>query len=303
MSELIRVADASAPFDYTVLPDDVKTILGYIGLFGYTPHIWSVPEVQAARKAGLRWFAICTVPLRRLTAADGHTAAGWCLMKLPEYGYTPDMPVFLDIEYGAYQANPAGADACVTAWRDGMRAGGYHAAIPYLPLSAGYGWLAHWTGVAPATLPDGVAGIQYDHALAGDAYDISIFRPDIFPGGTDTMPLDQDALNQIDALFARHLTGLFGRLHGDLAGTEAREVADEADAEQAKVTLSSLQAGLDELRARPGGQLNLDVTSIPCTLTLQPDPGAGQNSPAPAPSGPQPDQPAPDGTGQPTPAP
>lgn len=303
MTDLVRVADASKPFDYAVLPDDVRTVLGYIGLYGYTPHIWSVPEVRAAREAGLRWFAICTVPQRRLSAADGRAAAAWCLAKLPEYGYTPDMPVFLDIEYGAYLADPAGADACVTAWRDGMRAGGYRTAIPYLPLSAGYGWLAHWTGSAPATLPDGVAGVQYDHALADDAYDISVFRPEVFPGGTGTMPLDQEALDQIDGLLTRHTRALFAWVHGDLAGTEKREVSDLADAEQARVSLSSLQAGLDELRARAGGQLSLDVTSIPCTLTLQPAPGTGQDAPAPAVSGPQPDQPAPDGAGQPTPAP
>lgn len=267
---LVLVADAAYPFDYGLLPPAVRVVLGYVGGDGMTPHIWTVDEQAACRRAGKLWYPIYTVPMRALTALDGYKAALAMLPRLAVHGIAPDEPKFLDIEYSAYAADPAGALACVQAWRSRLAQGGHRNGWPYLPLAAGQGWLAHWTHVRPSSLPAGVVGIQYDNALANDAYDLSVFDPRIFPNLGGTMSLDQDSLDQIDRLLEAKLNGLFGRIHGDVGGTEVREVTDLADAEAAKVSLTAIAAQLTTLQRSVSGQASLDGQTVQASITFGP---------------------------------
>lgn len=179
MTGLVVGIDAAYPPAVTIIPASARVVLGYAGDVTTTPHVWTRAEVDAVRATGRAWWPIWTMPERALTASDGEWAAAGMTAALPGYAFPVGCPVFLDIESAAWYASPAGARAAVTAWQQGMAAAGWPRAYPYLPAPAGYGWLADWTGIPPATLPAGVVGVQYDHALAGDAYDISVFDPSL----------------------------------------------------------------------------------------------------------------------------
>jgi hypothetical protein len=180
MVDLVHVADASHPFDYSVLPGDVSHVLGYVGLAGYTPHLWTRAEVDACRAAGFAWHPIVTLPIHGLSAEWGQAAAAAMLAALPGLGVDTTSPVFLDIEAGAYDADPPGADLAVGAWSTAMRAAGYATCVPYLPLAANRGWVAYWTEQRPTVLPSRWQGWQYANALHNDDYDLSVFDPAIF---------------------------------------------------------------------------------------------------------------------------
>jgi len=201
VAELIRVADGAYPQDsYAFLPDDVKVWAGYLG--GRTPHPWTVTEIDAARANGLTWWGIWTAPDRRaITAMDGTADGAGTVQRLTEIGYPKADPVFYDVEYGAWHANPTGARAAISMWKHALAAAGYRHAYAYVPLSAGFDWIAHWTGTRPTSLPAGVVGIQYAHALANDRYDISVFDPSLLhtTGGTDMPITDTDAQTLFNA--------------------------------------------------------------------------------------------------------
>lgn len=267
-AQLVLVADAAYPFDYGLLPPACRVVLGYVGGVNMTPHIWSVDEVAACRRAGRLWYPIYTVPMRRLNAFDGTQAAANMLPALGRHGIGPSEPKFLDIEYSAYAADPAGALACADAWKFGLQSAGHGNGHAYLPLAAGRDWVAHWTHVRPSTLPAGVVGIQYDNALANDAYDLSVFDPRIFPHLGDTMSLDDATLGQIRTVVKEELAGLFGRIHGDVAGTEMREVTDLADAELAKVSLAGISGQLTRLQQSLGGPGGLAGQTVQASITF-----------------------------------
>lgn len=191
---LLHAADAAYPFDLALLPEDVHHVLGYVGAWGATPHIWTAAEVAAVQAGGLRWHPIWTVPQRALTAADGHDAATRMLAALPTYPLEAGCPVFLDVESSAYNADPAGAVACVNAWRAGMAAGGHPTAVAYLPASTMAGWIANWTGVRPDTLPPTVKGWQYaSDRMLGKPFDLSVFDPATL-GATIPAPTREDTM-------------------------------------------------------------------------------------------------------------
>lgn len=174
---LILVADGAYPHPpYDFLPHDVAVWAGYLG--GHTPHPWTAAEIAAVRAVGLRWWGIWTAPDRR--AIDGgvgvRDAAG-TVARLIELDYPHGDPVFYDVEYATWTAGPSGARSAISAWKRGLAAAGYKRTFAYVPWSAQFDWVARWTGVRPATLPAGVVGVQYDHALHNDAYDISVFDP------------------------------------------------------------------------------------------------------------------------------
>lgn len=174
------VVDAADPFRYTDLPHDVVAVLGYVGLPGCTPHIWTHGEVKAARKAGLLWAPILTTPQRALQGHEGVSAAVAMAKVLPGYGHRPGWPVFLDVERGVYDANPTGAAAYVAAWRAGMARAGWPDAFVYWPHPTAYTWLPDWTGLRPDTLPGPVAGVQYAGNAGGGRWDESVFAPHVF---------------------------------------------------------------------------------------------------------------------------
>lgn len=191
MTALVKAADCAYPFDYSILPADVTVILGYVGGYGNTPHIWSTQEVQTARNSGRIWCPIWVPPQRGLTGTDGTNAAAGMVAALAQYGHPAYLPVFLDIEKGSYDASPAGANAAVRAWQNGMANHGWHTAIAYLPIEANTGWIADWTGIEPAALPVGWRGEQYAGNMGQGRYDLSAFMADVFstPVGEDFMTL------------------------------------------------------------------------------------------------------------------
>lgn len=201
MSGLVKVADCAFPFDYSILPDDVVAILGYVGEYGNTPHCWSTQEVTAARNTGRIWCPIWVTPQRGLVQADGVHAAQGMVAALVQYHHPKHLPVFLDIEYASYHANPVGAMEAVQAWQLGMAAAGWRDAIAYLPKEANAGWVADWTGVEPTSLPVGWRGKQYAGNVDHGRYDLSEFDSALFalPIGDDEMTLfDGHALTEAE---------------------------------------------------------------------------------------------------------
>ncbi len=209
MASLIRVADGAYPQDsYAFLPTDMHVWAGYLG--GHTPHPWTVTEINAARANGLTWWGIWTAPDRRaITAMDGTADGAGTVARLTQINYPTSDPVFYDVEYATWHADPTGARAAISMWKHALAAAGWHHAYAYVPLSAGFDWIAHWTGARPASLPAGVVGIQYDHALANDRYDISVFDPSLLntTGGTDMPITDADAQTLFNAGVANPASG------------------------------------------------------------------------------------------------
>jgi len=249
VSELIRVADGAYPHPpYTFLPDDVMVWAGYLG--GHTPHPWTAADIADARRLVGAWWGIWTAPDRRaITATDGVQDAAGTVARLVELSYPRADPVFYDVEYATWQADPAGARAAITAWKRGLAAAGYRNAYAYVPLSAGFDWIAHWTGARPTSLPAGVIGIQYDHGLFNDAYDISVFDASLL-GGSD-MLLTHDDLAAIAAAVRPDLARLAQWVAGRSNSVFAPSTLDgtpEPDAVYAtKSDVAALKAQFDQV--------------------------------------------------------
>lgn len=180
MSDLVEVADAAYPFDYTRLPAAVKVVLGYVGQHLETPHVWTADEIATVHAHGLAWGPIWTPPQGHFTADDGLQAGDMMRDALGRLGYTKAGPVFLDIEKHTYDAHPADTRAGVSAWEATMVEGGWTITCPYLPTTAGSGWVADWTGTKPTSLPNAWDGQQYAGEVDGGRYDLSVFRSSIF---------------------------------------------------------------------------------------------------------------------------
>jgi hypothetical protein len=175
VAELIRVADGLTPQeDYSFLPADVTVWAGYLG----KPSVgeWTAAQIQHAREQVGAWWAIWTLGSGgAVTAGDATAAAAAMLAKLAAVHYPKSDPVFLDVEYGRWADNPAVTEHSAALWCQTMRSSGYPRAHWYGPWDSDAGWRARWTGTMPTELPPGVVGIQYDHGLSGDRYDISVF--------------------------------------------------------------------------------------------------------------------------------
>lgn len=184
MTQLVRVADAGYPFDLSKLPADVHAVAGYV--YGDTPHIWSLTEVQAVRATGREWWPIYTAPSTgQILSAVGGSAAGQIMCrKLVPYGVDSNTPVFLDIENGTWNASPSGAMAYLNSWKSVMSLNGYQNHYGYVPWSAQTDWVANWTGQSPSALPPNVFGWQYiSDKMLGLPFDLSIFDLDMLRGG------------------------------------------------------------------------------------------------------------------------
>ena len=46
---LALATDSAYPYNYAQRPAGCQVIMGYVGRPGYTPHVWTLSEVQAAR--------------------------------------------------------------------------------------------------------------------------------------------------------------------------------------------------------------------------------------------------------------
>jgi hypothetical protein len=207
MSDLVTCADYAYPFPPSDLPAGVRVVLGYAGSAEGTPHVWTRAEVDAVLATGRRWCPIWTPAPGPFTAQLGLQAANRMLAKLPDYAYDPTGPVFLDIERGQWDAAPATTREGVAAWQETMHKAGHAQAVPYLPTSAGFGWVADWTGIEPATLPGAWTGQQYAGNVDGGRYDLSVMRPEVFgvaatPTQGASMTLDAADLAHIKATVA-----------------------------------------------------------------------------------------------------
>lgn len=199
---LVLVADAAYPFDYALLPGNVDAVAGYVG--GDTPHVWSAAEIAAVRATG-RWFwAIWTAPSRgqAITAAQGGIDGAGTVSALAARGYPKTDPVFYDVEYADWTADPAGARAGITAFKNTLTAAGYPHTFAYVPYSAGFDWVAYWDNIAPSVLPAGWVGQQYGgNAVSGHA-DLSIFDTERL--GMD-VTISQASLQAIGAQVTQHI--------------------------------------------------------------------------------------------------
>lgn len=186
---LILVGDSSTPPDAPhLLPSGMRKFLGYLG--GDTPHAWSRADVAALEDAlgPDSWAGIWTapngssLPPAGLTAAIGTQCAEGAVAALQALARPAWLPVFLDIEQGAYARNPAGAMTCRAAFVAVLAAHGYPRAYAYLPKSAGVDWIAAWQPAPPTVLGLGVVGQQYAGNVPTPAgvVDLSMFEPAIF---------------------------------------------------------------------------------------------------------------------------
>jgi hypothetical protein len=202
VSALIKVADGAYPHDdYSFLEPGVKAWWGYLG--GHTAHAWTEAEVAHLEATGRPWWGVWTaVQGRALTLADAQADAAGALAALTRLRRQKVMPVAYDVEYSTWADGPAKTEAAARQWCYIMRASGYPHALWYGPSDSTATWRATWTGTAPTVLPIGVVGVQYDHALAGDRYDISVFDPALLE--VDDMTAEEhDALMALAKTFTR----------------------------------------------------------------------------------------------------
>lgn len=254
VADLLLVADGAYPQpDYSFLSAHIPVWAGYLG--GHTPHDWTLAEITALRDTGRRWWGIWTAPDKQaINAGQGVTDAGDTIDRLVALGYPVTDPVFYDIEHATWTIDPAGAEAAAAQWKAAVAAAGWRKAYWYGPLASHCDWVANWTGVRPAALPPGRIGVQYDHALSSDRYDISVFDPALLgPGGTDDMTYsqwaqaDRDALARdvAQAVIQRGVAPFNGSVSDILNDTRARLVQTQAE-------LSAVHSELDAVKAAIG---------------------------------------------------
>jgi hypothetical protein len=179
---LVDVVDGAYLQPLSNLSSKFKAAAGYVsGPSAY--HIWPTGDAQKVRDSGREFWAIDVPNQTAMNSTTGINAANRMIDKLPLYHHNVNCPVFMDVEYNAYMADPSGANAAVSAFKNRMKTvGGYTRPYGYLPSIAGYDWIARYrTGPAPTFLPAGVIGHQYaNEAITGDGWDHSVFDPSLF---------------------------------------------------------------------------------------------------------------------------
>lgn len=267
-SDLIDVADAAYPFDYSRLPSSVRVVLGYVGESGCTPHVWSTQDVAGVRQAGLAWGPIVVPPQRALVAGDGIRAAQAMAHALPQYSYPRGGPVFIDIEHSSYVASPSGAADAVAAWRKGMAAAGYPLAVAYWPQASDYTWLPRWGGGRPSKLPAGCVGWQYQGGTDGDRYDLSVFAPSIF---TALLTDGDSAAMALDSSDQQFIVAQLGKVQQNLADMiNALHVGVGGNHTWAANMTAVLRAVTDDAAHEgTGGMTDTQVTALGATLAAE----------------------------------
>ena len=208
MANLLLVADGAYPHpDYDFLPAHIGVWAGYLG--GHTPHAWSAAEIANLEGTGRHWWGIWTAPDRQaINARQGAADAADTIAALTALRRPKTDPVFYDVEYGTWHADPTGAEAAATRWKRDVVAAGWRHAYWYGPLASHCDWVANWTGIRPSVIPAGRIGVQYDHALSNDRYDISVFNSAL-PGATGGDETTMDLANPTD----RALIDQVGEIH------------------------------------------------------------------------------------------
>lgn len=182
---MIDGVDCSTPHD-GAYPSWAQVVLGYEG--GKTPYIWSTTDVQNVRDTGRVWVAIRTAPnasdAPTLTAQQGHLDGANMLAHLPDYGYDKTLAIMYDIEPNIFDRDPVGARACIDAWKQTMRGGGYTQPYSYTVERQGGDWIANPTGIRPSSIPPGKIGVQYGQSneKPNPFFDFNVFDPAILGG-------------------------------------------------------------------------------------------------------------------------
>lgn len=265
MTRLVTVADAAYPFDLATLPADCRAVAGYIG--GDTPHVWTFAEVLEVVGKGMLWWPIWTAPStgQQLTAQAGYAAGIATALALPHYAVNNHAPVFLDVEYGTYIADPAGALAYTDAWKRALKERGYVSAWAYLPAGEQHDWIAHWTGIRPTSLPTGVIGCQYaSDGMLGKPYDLSVFDLDALyaTNGADMTPTESAQLDHIERL-AENINAALVNISPAIA-----EMRGEDQAIYASIaTTAAREAALLKAIQQVSGNGDVDVAAILAVAT------------------------------------
>lgn len=267
---MITVADCLEPFDYARLPAGVKVIAGYCGQ-SYD-HKWTPAMVTAVHATGRRWWAIYTPLAQTLTGFVGGLAATDMAANLNGLSYPKNYPVFLDVERGVWDRDPAGARACIIAWRTGMANRGWSHAYPYAPQGSEPNWLPEW-GYAPSHgVPPGSIGVQYAGLVDGGRYDLSIFTDALWDAGTPTPTED---VSIVDAATKTYLDGKFAALHAEHFDLGHALYFDTVPGRPYPAALVHIKAAVDALavavsKIHPGGVApTVDVAALATALRAQ----------------------------------
>lgn len=243
---LIEAADAAYPPDLSKLQPEVRAVLGYVG--GQTANVWTMGEAASVRLHGFEWWPIWTAPNSNqpphpaLSAAQGAADARGMLAALPPYGVTLMEPKFYDIEYSTWTASPQGALDALGAFKSVMHAAGHPNVFGYLPLAAGFDWVAHWTNIKPSALLSNVVGIQYGGDIEGE-YDLSVF--DTVKLGIDPTPLPPIEPEDLDMyLIIRQSTGAAYLLCGTTAAYGLHSASDVTALTNADIPIADVSAEL-----------------------------------------------------------
>lgn len=266
---LTDAVDAAYPFDLSVLPTSVRVVVGYLGPPGGTPHVWTREEVAAVEATGRAWWGVQVAPLRALTAADGAAAAQAAAARLAELGraHRPD-PVFYDVEYATWIADPAGARAAIAAFKSALpQAAARLRPEAYEPAVGGTDWIARWDNTRPDTLPAGVVGVQYG-APSGGAYDLDVFDPSLL-GGTMLDQTDIAAIKtMLDQQFLPEVATVLRQQLGQPAGGAAPNLGTiVALLTGEQVAVVKLQTALDaddgRIEAAVAKVMNMETGRVP----------------------------------------
>jgi hypothetical protein len=225
-------------------------MMGYVG--GNTPHIWTAAEIAVFTDRGYDWWPIWTLPERALTVVDGTQAGLGMRDELARRRYPTNRPVFLDCEHSAWAANPAGARAAIAQWKALMRLKGWANAHAYVPLDAGFDWIAWWTNVRPDVLPAGVIGQQYGGSGISSAYDLSVFDPKI-TGESDMSDAQYAALMAKLEELRQYLIQVMGEPthpQSDSIRNARRDITDKSAA--ILTAVNGVSAAVANLAAHPG---------------------------------------------------
>lgn len=220
---LVLTVDCAYPFDYSRAPAGTKVVLGYVGQFGCTPHIWQPSEIATARAAIGAWAPIWTPPQGTFNWSNGAQAANGMHVALEAMNYPKAGPVFLDIEHATWAADPNGVGLGIREWQVTMTVAGWPNSHAYVPAAAGYGWAADWTNVRPTSLPDNLVGQQYAGNVDGGRYDLSVFRASIFDALLTKGTVDTVALTTEDKAW---IAAQLGTVQTNLLNTWERSAWD-----------------------------------------------------------------------------
>lgn len=261
---MITAADCLVPFDYSRLPAGVSVIAGYVG--ESANHIWTPAQISAVTASGRRWWAIYTPLAQTLDAAEGTLAGQTMADRLTGLAYPKLYPVFLDVERGVWDSNPAGAIAAITAWRAAMKAAGWTYAYPYAPVGSEPNWLPQWQSPAPNAIPPGAVGVQYAGLVDSGRYDLSLFQQSLWDAGTATPTED---LTIMDAATKAYIDAKFASARSDLSSGLKAIYNDQEPSSPHTAAMTYIMAGVQEARTEIA-HLAATVTAIQAKVAVLP---------------------------------